>query len=121
MKLSLSALFGFLAVATMVNADEDQVSTRSPPLSHLPNLCHIRELSEADLSSLASCPFYLSMQNIRGLGYKRPNNLGECAYDCDRDRQCARGLLCADQHKAELRRAGLDERHAYCGCDIIVV
>ena len=59
-----------------------------------------------------------SKQNIRGLGFKRAKKIGECAYDCDRDRDCARGLLCADKHKAELRAAGLDERHAYCGDDI---
>ena len=58
------------------------------------------------------------MQNVHGLGFKRAKNIGECAYDCDRDRDCARGLLCADKHKAELRAAGLDERHAYCGNDI---
>ena len=39
----------------------------------------------------------------------------ECeARDCDTDRQCQNGLLCADAHKTELRAAGFDPRKAYC-------
>lgn len=41
--------------------------------------------------------------------------LGECEYDCDRDRDCQDGLLCADKHKSELGDANLDVRKAYCG------
>lgn len=42
------------------------------------------------------------------------HNIAECHFDCDKDSDCERGLQCADQHKDELRAAGLDERHAYC-------
>jgi hypothetical protein len=41
--------------------------------------------------------------------------LGECsAVDCDRDSDCADGLLCAHQHKAELKDKGFDSRKAAC-------
>jgi hypothetical protein len=44
-----------------------------------------------------------------------PGSLGLCQSDCDRDADCQRGLWCADDHKDELRKAGLDERKANCG------
>jgi hypothetical protein len=43
------------------------------------------------------------------------DGLGECEYDCDRDRDCAGYLLCADEHKSELAAVGLDNRKANCG------
>jgi len=40
--------------------------------------------------------------------------LYECEYDCDKDYDCEYGLLCADEHQYELKKAGLDPRKAYC-------
>jgi hypothetical protein len=40
--------------------------------------------------------------------------LGLCESDCDRDSECQPGLICADAHKKELRKIGLDERAANC-------
>ena len=46
-----------------------------------------------------------------------PNDpIGECSpEDCDRDSDCADGLLCSDDHGAELMQYGWDKRKAYCG------
>ena len=41
--------------------------------------------------------------------------LGECEMDCDNDSDCKGKLICADQHKKELRKAGHDPRKANCG------
>jgi hypothetical protein len=41
--------------------------------------------------------------------------LGLCEFDCDKDTDCKPGLLCADEHKAELKAKGFDERKANCG------
>ena len=46
------------------------------------------------------------------------NLLTECEADCDLDSDCAPGLLCADEHKQELKRAGLNKRRAYCDVNI---
>jgi len=40
--------------------------------------------------------------------------LTECEYDCDKDFDCAPGLLCADKHEQELGRAGFDRNKANC-------
>lgn len=40
--------------------------------------------------------------------------LNECKSDCNTDKQCARGLVCAAAHAAELTTAGLDVRKSYC-------
>ena len=40
---------------------------------------------------------------------------GLCETDCDYDKDCAPGLWCADEHKAELKKAGFDGRKANCG------
>ena len=53
----------------------------------------------------------LSLKNLRNLLVK----LGECAVDCDVDRDCKKGLLCAAAHTKELIAAGFDKRKAYCG------
>jgi hypothetical protein len=36
-------------------------------------------------------------------------------WDCDEDHQCAKGLICADRHKGQLKAAGLNMRTADCG------
>jgi von Willebrand factor type D domain len=36
-------------------------------------------------------------------------------WDCDEDHQCAKGLICADRHKPQLKAAGYDTRTADCG------
>ena len=41
--------------------------------------------------------------------------IAECAFGCTEDSHCAKGLLCAAQHEADLLAAGLDQRKAYCG------
>ena len=41
--------------------------------------------------------------------------LGLCKTDCDKDSDCMPGLLCADEHKEELRAAGYNRRKANCG------
>jgi von Willebrand factor type D domain len=43
--------------------------------------------------------------------------LGRCdfTWDCDEDHQCAKGLICADRHKPQLKAAGFDTRTADCG------
>ena len=46
---------------------------------------------------------------------KKGKKLTECEFDCDRDSDCADGLLCADEHGSDLERLGLDRRKAYCG------
>jgi hypothetical protein len=45
--------------------------------------------------------------------------LGKCVMDmdCDNDSECAGGLLCADDHKPELKAAGFDTRTADCGME----
>jgi hypothetical protein len=43
-----------------------------------------------------------------------PYKLNLCESDCDKDSDCAPGLLCADAHKKELKAIGLDERNANC-------
>jgi hypothetical protein len=50
------------------------------------------------------------------------NTLGKCDFDndCDNDSDCAPGLLCTDDHKDELRNAGIDERVADCGTSGII-
>ena len=40
--------------------------------------------------------------------------LGVCEFDCDLDSDCESWLLCADEHKGELKAAGWDERKANC-------
>jgi hypothetical protein len=40
--------------------------------------------------------------------------IGLCQADCDLDIDCAPGLLCADEHTAELKAAGLHDRFANC-------
>jgi von Willebrand factor type D domain len=47
---------------------------------------------------------------------KSKSPIGECdvKYDCDKDKDCAAGLLCADAHKKELKKMGYDERSANC-------
>ena len=55
-------------------------------------------------------------QNIRDLTYK----LGECEVDCDRDKDCQEGLVCAQTQKNLLKYykdcgEGIDIRKAYCG------
>ena len=35
--------------------------------------------------------------------------------DCDKDKDCKRGLLCAEAHPMELRALGYNQRKAYCG------
>lgn len=42
------------------------------------------------------------------------DGLGECDWDCDSDDDCAGDLLCAEDHKRELKNAGYDRRHANC-------
>ena len=46
--------------------------------------------------------------------YDGGKNLKLCESDCDKDTDCAKGLWCADGHKAELAKVGLDERAANC-------
>lgn len=41
--------------------------------------------------------------------------LGLCEFDCDEDSDCVGHLWCADAHKRELFRAGLDTRKVKCG------
>jgi von Willebrand factor type D domain len=43
--------------------------------------------------------------------------VGKCdfTWDCDEDHQCAKGLICADRHKPQLKAAGYDTRLANCG------
>jgi hypothetical protein len=43
--------------------------------------------------------------------------LGACDFewDCDDDKQCMKGLICADDHKRELKMKGLDQRTVNCG------
>jgi hypothetical protein len=41
--------------------------------------------------------------------------LRRCEFDCDKDSDCASGLLCADKHKGELAALGYDKRKANCG------
>jgi hypothetical protein len=43
--------------------------------------------------------------------------LGKCDFDwdCDEDRQCMKGLICADRHKKQLKLKGYDQRTANCG------
>lgn len=41
-----------------------------------------------------------------------------CDWDCDFDSQCTPGLLCADEHTAELVAKGFDPRTANCDVDI---
>jgi hypothetical protein len=43
--------------------------------------------------------------------------VGRCdfTWDCDEDHQCAKGLICADRHKKQLKMAGYDTRTADCG------
>ena len=41
--------------------------------------------------------------------------LGRCQADCDRDSDCASGLVCAKQHATELRSRGFDRKVANCG------
>jgi hypothetical protein len=51
-------------------------------------------------------------------GVDRPTGpVGLCDFtiDCDEDRQCGPGLLCADRHKQQLKAAGYDTRTANCG------
>jgi hypothetical protein len=51
-------------------------------------------------------------------GAPRPTKLlGKCdfTWDCDEDRQCQKGLICADRHKKQLKMAGYDTRTANCG------
>jgi hypothetical protein len=42
------------------------------------------------------------------------NSLGLCESDCDKDSDCMGGLICADEHKRELKAIGLDMRKANC-------
>ena len=35
--------------------------------------------------------------------------------DCDNDKDCKKGLFCAEAHKKELIAFGLNKRKAYCG------
>ena len=55
--------------------------------------------------------------NAEGDAPKLTGPLGACdfANDCDDDNQCGPGLLCADDHKSELKAKGLDTRTANCG------
>jgi hypothetical protein len=43
--------------------------------------------------------------------------VGKCNFDwdCDEDHQCAKGLICADRHKPQLKAAGYDTRTVNCG------
>jgi von Willebrand factor type D domain len=45
----------------------------------------------------------------------KDGSVGECKTECDEDSHCKAGLLCADRHEIELKRAGLDLKKAYCG------
>ena len=40
--------------------------------------------------------------------------LNLCESDCDEDKDCAPGLLCAAKHQEKLRAIGLDDRAANC-------
>jgi hypothetical protein len=48
---------------------------------------------------------------------RRPR-LGECEVDCNRTKPCAKGLLCAKQHRRRLIRNGWPLRKAYCNTDV---
>jgi hypothetical protein len=41
----------------------------------------------------------------------------ECEYDCDHDSDCADGLICADDHTAELLEQNYNPKTAYCTVD----
>jgi hypothetical protein len=45
--------------------------------------------------------------------------VGKCDFnwDCDEDHQCAKGLICADRHKPQLKAAGYSTRTADCGAN----
>jgi hypothetical protein len=61
-------------------------------------------------------------RNLQGLGIfkkqsARPKK-GECQYDCNRDRDCVDGLVCAQRHRLQLIVAGLSWKKAYCTGDV---
>lgn len=49
------------------------------------------------------------------MGPYRPTRLGECEADCDTNRDCQAGMVCASNNKAFLESNRLDGRKAYCG------
>ena len=59
----------------------------------------------------------LDLEALCGCTKKRTTKkkLGECEMDCDKDSDCKGKLICADQYKKELRKAGYDPRKANCG------
>jgi hypothetical protein len=59
-----------------------------------------------------------NQRELQGLGIfnkksARPKK-AECEYDCNRDRDCTTGILCAQRHRLQLIYAGLSWRKAYC-------
>ena len=62
--------------------------------------------------------FAIAAVSVHAEGPKpRPVPLGACDFnnDCDDDDHCGSGLLCADDHKKELKEKGYDTRTANCG------
>ena len=66
--------------------------------------------------SLLICCCFLRTPLGKDLNLRRSltNRLKECEYDCDKDSDCNKDLVCAEGHKSELQKAGLDYRKAYC-------
>lgn len=60
-----------------------------------------------------------SSRNLQGLGIFKKKSArvpkGECEFDCNQDRDCSDGFICAQRHRLQLITAGLSWRKAYCG------
>ena len=61
-------------------------------------------------------------RNLQGLGIFKKKSArvpkGECQYDCNQDRDCSTGLLCAQRHRLQLVSVNLSWRKAYCTGDV---
>jgi hypothetical protein len=74
--------------------------------------------STMKISIVALLVFATSVTGEEGAP-KVTSPLGRCVMnmDCDDDDHCAGGLLCADDHKKELKAAGYNTRTADCGME----
>jgi hypothetical protein len=62
----------------------------------------------------ASIPGDVVKPGFKPVQSAKRGSLGLCESDCDKDSDCMGGLICADQHKRELKALGLDIRKANC-------
>jgi hypothetical protein len=62
----------------------------------------------------ASIPGDVAKPGFKPIQSAKRNSLGLCESDCDKDSDCKGGLICADEHKKELKAIGLDVRKANC-------